>query len=177
MNLRHFEVGQLFETGKTHYNESTKFDFTDSGPILLLFFASPTRAEIEAIREGGIRIGFLEKDGIIFMLFKFQNTPWMDAPFSIALAQFKEPAEVEEGTGYGLQIFLVDADNGILKVMRLIGLGTEWSMRFREAMMRQKEADFDMRIYDAKIQNIYRSYSSKELAEMVLLKDWYRIRT
>lgn len=171
---RSFQVGELFEPGKTHYNESTKFDFTESGPILLLFFAGPTRSEVESIREGDIRIGFLEKDGIIFMLFKFQNLPWIDAPFSVHLAQAEEPVEVKEGTGYGLQIFLVDANTGILKVMRLIGLGTEWSRRFREVAMRQREVDFDARMYDTKIQNIYRSFSSKELAEMVLPKDLYR---
>lgn len=176
MNLRHFEVGKLFEPGKTHYKEAVKFEFTKAGPVLLLFFDAPTPKEIDSVAGGDLRIGFDEKNEIIFLLLKFEGMPWMDAPYSIHLSPPVDLAEVEEGTGYGLQIFLVDSSTGILKAMRIIGLGTEWSRRFKEAVERQRETAFDAGIYDAKIQNIYRSFTPKDLAETVPLKNWFRIR-
>lgn len=115
-------------------------------------------------------------DGIIFMLFKFEEIPWIDAPYSIHLSGNTEPVNIEEDKGYGLQIFLIDANTGILKVIRLIGMGNEWSRRFREAILKQKNTKFDPYEYNQKIEKIYRTYSSRKLAEMIPTKNWYRVR-
>ena len=185
MNFRHFEVDKPFEPGKTNYPEGVKFDFTEGGPVLLLFFAGPTEEEVEAVRGGAFRIGFLEggiiednrhKGVIIFLLFRFGDLPWMDAPFSIHLAQYKTPAEVEERLGYGLQVLLIDANTGILKVIRLVGLGAEWSRNFRQAMLEQETAGFDWRAYDAEIQRTYKMYRTRELVKMVEYRNWYKIQ-
>jgi hypothetical protein len=177
------KVGEPFEPGKTHYPECAKFDFTPSGPALFIFLVSPAPEEVEAIRSGPFRVGFFEsaiiEDGrhkgtIIFLLFKFGDLPWLDAPFSIHLAQCKTPAEIEEGLGYGLNIFLIDANTGILRVMRLVGLGTEWSRRFRQAMLEQDGAGFDPEAYDAEIRRMYRMYGTRDLVEMVEFKNWYK---
>ena len=183
MNLRHFEVGKLFEPGVTSYPEGVKFDFIEGGPVLLLFFAGPTEEEVEAVRGGGFKIGFLEsgiiednrhKGIIIFLLFRFGRLPWMDAPFSIHLAQRKTPAEVEDGLGYGLQVLLIDAATGVLKVIRLVGLGTEWSRNFRQAILEQEAAGFDWRAYDAEIQRTYKMYKTRDMVDMVEFKNWYK---
>lgn len=176
MKFRKFEVGKLFEEGITRYNEEAKFEFTQSGPALLIFFKTPTEKEIESIRADNIKIGFTEISEIIFMLYKFEGIPWIDAPYSIHLSGNIEPQKVEEGTGYGLQIFLIDADTGILKVMRLIGMGTEWSRRFREAILRQKNIPFDHEIYNLKIENIYKELSPKDIADTVPFKNCYRVK-
>lgn len=176
MNLRQYKVGKPFEEGINWYNEETRFDFDQSGPILLIFLENPTVKEIEAIRAGEVKIGFYEIDGIIFMLFKFEEIPWIDAPYSIHLSGNTEPVNIEEDKGYGLQIFLIDANTGILKVIRLIGMGNEWSRRFREAILKQKNTKFDPYEYNQKIEKIYRTYSSRKLAEMIPTKNGYRVR-
>lgn len=60
MNLRQYKVGKPFEEGINWYNEETRFDFDQSGPILLIFLENPTVKEIEAIRAGEVKIGFYE---------------------------------------------------------------------------------------------------------------------
>ncbi len=177
MNFRHFEVGKLFEEGITSYEEIAKFEFTESGPALFIFFKKPTENEIESIRTGDLKIGFTEINGIIFMLFKFAGIPWMDAPYTIHLSPPVEPQKVEEGTGYGLQIFLIDANTGILKTMRLIGMGTGWSRAFREAILRQKEMPFDLKLYETNINNTYKTFTPKDLADdTVPYQNWYRVK-
>lgn len=166
--MRHLEVGQLFEPGRTRYPETVKFDFTQGGPILLLFYASPTESEIQSCRSGNLKFGFVELNGIIFILYKFDGMPWSDAPYSVHLSAPFELAEIEGGMGFGLQIYLVDADTGILKVIRYVGLGHDFSERFKEAILKQKEQPFNQADYDRTIQRVYSQYSTKDLVSFML---------
>lgn len=172
MQLRHLEVGQLFEPGRTHYEEGVKFEFTQGGPILLIFFDRPTEKEVESIRSGKFIMKFYDTDNIIFMLFKFRSLNWIDAPYNIHLSPpFEFATELEqENLGFGLQIFLIDATTGILKVMRYVGLGHEFSIRLRDAILDQKSKPFDNGIYNFKINDVYKRYRPEDLAEFAR---WY----
>ena len=57
-----FKVGSLFQEGKTNHKEGVKFDFSQSGPILFLFFSNPTSQEVESVRKGKLEIGLYPKD-------------------------------------------------------------------------------------------------------------------
>lgn len=167
MQLRHLEVGQLFEPSVTHYNEGVKFDFTQGGPILLIFFEHPTAKEVESIRSGKFTMKFYDTDNIIFMFFKFGSLNWMDAPYTVHLSQpFGFSKELkQENIGFGLQIYLVDAATGILKVIRLIGLGHEFSSLLRDAILKQKETPFNRGVYMFKLNELCKRYSTNELVE------------
>jgi hypothetical protein len=168
--LRHLEVGQLFEPGRTHYDEGTKFEFTQGGPVLFIMFERPTEKEIEAVRAGKFIMKFYEHDNIVFMLFKFEGVPWIDAPYNINLSPLFEFEQMSETQGFGLQIYLVDAATGILKVIRYVGLGHEFSVRLREAMEKQKAIPFNLDTYNFKINDIYKRYRPEDLAEFAR---WY----
>lgn len=170
MQLRHLEVGQLFEPGRTHYDEGTKFEFTQGGPVLFIMFERPTEKEIEAVRAGKFIMKFYEHDNIIFMLFKFEGVPWIDTPYNINLSPPFEFEPMSKTQGFGLQIYLIDAATGILKVIRHIGLGHEFSIRLRDAILSQKSKPFDNGIYSFKINDIYKRYRPEDLAEFAR---WY----
>lgn len=157
-----FEVGQLFQ-GKTNFPEGVKFDFDQSGALLFLFFNKPSAKEIESVKSGKLEIGLYQKDEIIFILLKFQGMEWMDAPYSIHLSSPFEFAELQEGLGFGTTIFLVDATTGILKVMRYIGLSTEFSRKLKDAILKQKEMTFDKTLYNKRLNEIYGNYSTSDL--------------
>lgn len=163
--MRKLEVGQLFEEGKTKYNEGTRFDFQQSGPILYLFFSRPSERETEWIRAGKFELGFTEKDEIIFMLFKFGGMNYVDAPYSVHLSKEFTFDELQEGMGFGLNVNLIDASTGILKVIRYVGLSTDFSRRFMKAVERQRKIDFDKTKYFAAIQQIYGNYSTDDLVQ------------
>lgn len=168
MQLRHFEVGQLFEPGRTRYDEGIKFEFTQSGPILLIFFDRPTDKEVESIRVGKLEIGFYDTESSIFILAKFEGMKWIDAPYNVHLSkpfEFAKELEEQDNIGFGLQIFLVDTVTGILKVMRYVGLGHEFSIRLRDAILKQKEVPFDDGIYNFKLNEIYKRYSTDQFVD------------
>jgi len=168
--LRHLEVGQLFEPGRTHYDEGAKFEFTQGGPVLFIMFERPTEKEVEAVRVGKFIMKFYEHDNIIFMLFKFEGVPWIDTPYNINLSPPFEFEPMGETQGFGLQIYLIDAATGILKVIRYIGLGHEFSVRLRDAMEKQKVIPFNMGTYNFKVNDAYKRYTSDQFAEFA---KWY----
>lgn len=166
-NLQHLEVGKLFEPGQTRYSEEIKFEFTQGGPVLLIFFGNLKQKEIAAVRTGKLKFGFYECGNVIFTLAKFEGIPWMDAPYSIHLSppfKFAEELDTDERAGFGLQIYLVDADTGILQAIRLVGLDHNFSLKFREAILKQKAAPFSSDTYQFKINSAYEQYSSKDMA-------------
>ena len=172
--MNKFEVGKLFDEGKTRYNESTRFDFQQDGAVLILFFDRLTLQEIEWIKTGRFEIGFYEKDEIIFMLSRFGSMNYIDAPYSVHLSKPFTFDELREGMGFSLSIFLVDASNGILKAMRYVGLSTDFSRRLQKAIERQKTAEFDRNAYDAKLRQIYANYSTDDLVQKA--DAWCRIK-
>jgi len=44
--MRKYEVGKLLEEGVTCYQETVKFGFTQSGPVLLVFLAGPININV-----------------------------------------------------------------------------------------------------------------------------------
>lgn len=163
--MRSFEVGKLLEEGITRYNEGVKFDFQQSGPVLLLFFNRPTEKEVESIKKGKLEIGFYVKDEVIFMLFKFQSLEWMDAPYSVHLSNPFTFDDIEPGQGFGLTIFLVDASTGILRALRYSGLSTDFSFKLQDAILNQKNLPFDAVVYNQKFMSIYNNYSTSDLVQ------------
>jgi hypothetical protein len=165
MQFEKFEVGQPYKPGTTKYGEGTRFDFLQSGAILELYFSRPSIDEIEDIKAGRFEIGLCERGNIIFMLFRFGNWQWMDAPYTVHLPQpftFEDP---KPGTGYGLSIFLVDAATGILEGMRYVALSTDFSRKFRDAVERQKSKPFDHDAYNMELQQVYSNYSTEDLVK------------
>jgi hypothetical protein len=166
--LRHLEVGQLFEPGRTRYQETVKFEFTPGGPVLLIYFERPNQKEIAAIRSGKFKFGFYEHDigSVIFTLSKFEGLKWMDAPYSIHLSppfEFAPELDTDQNLGFALQIFLIDAATGILHVIRYVGLGHDFSVKFKEALQRQKAVNFNQAAYNLKIDDAYKRYSTDDL--------------
>jgi len=162
MSYGKLEVGKLFKEGKTKYPEGIRFDINDGGMDLIIYYRSPTSKEKEAIKKGSFKHGYMVHDNVILMFFKFGQQAWMDSPFSIHNAiNLTELPEVGDGDGYGLLIYLVDANTGILKAMRMIGLDTTFSRALRSDVLKQRDMP-----YDGFDQNLGRLYQ-KQTDELV----------
>ena len=171
--MQKYEAGKLFKPGKTHYQEGIKFDFNQSGGALYIMYDRPTPKEIEEIRRGKLQLGILEKSDIIFLLFKFGSLPWMDAPYSCHLSEPYVFDKVEEGTGYGMTVFLIDASTGILKVIRQIGWPSKMSRLFTDYVIEQQSKPFDNMMYFRTVDSVYNNYSTND---MVRMAETFKIR-
>lgn len=169
-----YEVGKLYKDNVTRYAEGTKFDFTQSGAVLELYFERPSNKEIEDVKSGKFELGFYEKEDILFMLFKFGTGSYLDTPYSVHLSQPFQFMDLDPGFGFGLSIFLIDASTGILKAIRYVGLSNDFSQRFKKAVERQKRSSFDVTLYDQKVQSVYTNYSTKDL--VLRAEAWCKIK-
>ena len=164
--MRKFEVGKIFEEGKTQYQEGCKFDFDNSGGVLYIFFNNPTSEEITSIKSGQMKAGFFCKENIIFMLWKFENMEWMDTPFSVHLSKGLVLEKIEPNMGYGITIFLINAGNGILEALRFISVSEKFSKEFYATVQKQRIDIFDISRFDRTLSQIYQTYSTKEMAKL-----------
>ncbi|MCG8541815.1 MAG: hypothetical protein MJA82_18030 [Clostridia bacterium] len=161
-----YEVGERISHLKNR-EEGMKFDMSDSGCDLVICFKRPTLKEIESIKTGSIQFGMFSKSGIIFILCKFENISWMDAPFHVALTKnLSNLQEIGEGKGYGCHITFADSATGEIKALRYVGLYTDFSRKLNKAAKAQMlENNFDMTEYMKKLNTIMRSYTIKDMVK------------
>jgi hypothetical protein len=169
INFKVLEVGKRIEEGIEHYQEGCKFDFSDSGGLLLLFYNSPTEKEIIDITKSNAKIGICEKEGVLFLLWKFGSQPWLDTPYSIHLSQKFEFQPIEDSMGYSIHIILVDAQTGIVKGMRLIAMPNKLSKNFKRIIIEQDGLSFDKNDYDKRLNMVYGNYSTGDLIKFAEL--------
>lgn len=60
--MEKLEVGKLFKEGITRYPEGVKFDITDGGCDLLIYFSDPSEKEKEAITKVILNMDILKKE-------------------------------------------------------------------------------------------------------------------
>lgn len=162
--LNKFEVGKLFNEGVTKYKEGVLFDIDDNGCNLIIRFNAPSNNEIQAIKQSKIKIGYYTEGEAIFMLFKFEGINWIDAPYSVKLSKnLTKIEEINDGQGLAINIYLVDANTGILKSMRLVGLPTGFSRKLKLAIEKQMSMSFEN--YNQTVNTIYRKYTTKKLVD------------
>lgn len=163
MSYGKLEVGKLFQEGKTRYQEGVRFDINDGGMDLIICYGSPTSKEKEAIKKESMKYGYLVQNNVILMFFKFGREDWMDSSFSVHSAiHLSELPEIRDEEGFGLHVYLIDANTGILKAMRLIGLDTTFSRMLKNDIIKQKELPVDG--FDRNLNNLYR-YQTDELVK------------
>ena len=168
--MRPIAVGQRLFPDRHNYPEGVLFEYTQTGPILIISFRDPKPAEVQAAKIGKLEMALYESGPVLFVLVKIKGIGgWMDAPFSVRIYDKKgitfdwsEP--IDEGHGLALHIVLVDVATGIVRAQRLIGTSTAFARGLRAAIMRQYEAPFSVAEYSAAIDGVYRRFSSDDMA-------------
>lgn len=162
--MQSLEVGKPYKEGVSRIPEGIVFDFNDSNGFLRISFYAPTKEEIEEVKKGEIELGILQKEGIIFLFFRFGKLDWMDTPYNVALSQPCELQELTEETkGYAVQVVLIDGMAGIIQALKLIELPHEMSLRFKLMVEYQKENP--VKEYDENLNIIFSRFSTDELLQ------------
>lgn len=179
MSMKGFDftsVGDTLQLFKLLGQEGVFFEMREKSPELVLCFYDPTDKEIQEIKKGQIKMGYFVYGSVIFIVVKFGEMPWMDAPFSIrkydGYPGFMPCAQTEvllrlndnNNMGAAITIKLVDIKSGVVKVIRVIGASNRFSRGFYKEVNRQYELPYSEMEYNLRIKNIYSRFSSKDLA-------------
>ena len=148
-----YEVGVNYFEAIGH-QEGVFFDITDSGIILRIYFCGVTAHEAGQFRsEKPFEMRLAGLRDIIFLLFKFGELNWMDAPYNVHLSLNLTKLELpSDGLGLAMTVQL--------------SLSTEMSRKLIKMVGEQKRKPFNVKEYFNDINSIYAAYPAKKLARM-----------
>jgi hypothetical protein len=165
------EVGKLYNPTRRSWPELVHYDYREAGHELAIFWNAPSRREIQAVSKEPIEFGLLIEPPALFFHSQFSlmgapistaNSPyqwWLNRPEDRRLPN-PEPTEDERIL---LSIVLIDAETGILKVIRAVSLSPEFSALLHQAIREQAAAPFvGAEAYGAHLQQVYARYPTPE---------------
>lgn len=160
------EVGMRIPEFKRH-NEETIFDIADDGATMYVFFNNPSASEIEQFKSGkNFEIRFNLMYDVIMITTKIGNLNWMDAPYTPHLSKHLTKFTIpNEGEGLALTLILVDANNGEIKSIRLLGLSEKFTRSLLGVVMDLRMKEFDRNLYDKNLQKVF-NYTTKQIVGM-----------
>lgn len=161
-----YKVGEIYP-GYQQRPEGTLFDLRDDGAIFIVLFNKPTNDEVKQFQsDSNFEIRFTEIYNEIVLTTKIGNLNWMDVFYnphlSLNLTKLQEP---QDGQGLGLTLMLLDARDGKIMAMRLLGLSENFTHKFFKSVRDLKEKSFNKEIHERNLINIQK-YTSKELTKM-----------
>jgi hypothetical protein len=162
------EVGQLYHPGRTTWPEAVTYQYRQDHHELLLFWPDPSAHEVEQVRSGAASFGVYWESPALFLVVQLGGMSPMDAVYSwhlVATAERTLPAHLQPETTIALPVILIDAETGIVRVIRLLSLATPTATQLNEAIHAQAKLPWDERAYDAAIGRVYAQGSSRWLAE------------
>ena len=146
--------------------EGTIFDIRYPSIELVYNIERPTKTEVAQFVNGSLfEIRAVELNKLIIITSKVGTMPWCDAPYNPNFGDCRlDPVETKT-QGYGLTLLLTDSPAGTLKHMRLIGLGNDFSRKFRKLVLENKELLMSESEYDRRLQEIFAKYTTDQIVE------------
>lgn len=167
--MRAIAVGQLYEPGVTHYEETPEYNFVGGLHRLLIPIRHPRNAEIKGVKSGVAEFAFTVMGPALAFLYRFgegkAGLPWGDAFYTWhkVPAEQQIPAAVLTGQQRViLQVILIAADTGIVKAARAVTLSPEFSQLLHEAIRAQAAAPFPTD-YDRQTRALLNRYTTEQL--------------
>lgn len=149
-----------------------RIEYDNNGFVMIASMCGITDSEkLDFETDSKFEIRFTVLAGVCFFSFRFGSMPWSDCPFHPAIYRDKRcfPTFADD-EGFSLPVLLFDSATGELVYFRLIGLGHEFSIALSEWATTANEEDMSREKYNHVINEVYKSYSSAEIASMADVK-------
>ena len=174
--MTRFEVGKPFLPA-LGLGEGVRFEIGASGATLIYGFSNPTSDEVRATKSGqAFEIRFVTIDGIIWILSKCGNLEWTDAPYNPRLSTgIPGPESITDGGGLGLTLMMLDSGDAVVKSVRLIGLGTEFSRQLLAEAYRCRQQAMTIAQSALSINKAMQAYTTSQLVQMAPPLARYRL--
>lgn len=171
------EVGKPYLRGRNGFPEGIEFGWRGSHdrPELRFFWPELTGEEIAAFNTAHIELAIYFESPVLLLLYRIDGaTDWSDlayTPHSSPQDMLDFP-EAEECQGLGLRLVLTDADTGIVRVLRDLGLSAEFSRVLLTLMQQQAEELYDPVEFNQTLDEIYSRYPEPdEIVEKALIRE------
>jgi hypothetical protein len=160
-------VGQPYSSEICEWPEGCHYNVDEYGHWLHYFHENPTRAEIDSIQRGPAKFGLFVHEPVIFLLHKFGQMNWHDAPYSLWLVsrEHRRIPELTEGEHAFLRVVLVDTATGIVAALRALTFSVEFTSRLHKEILRQSESPWSSSRHDAVIESVYSRFTTQDLVE------------
>ncbi|MCX4099136.1 hypothetical protein [Nocardia sp. alder85J] len=169
--MRSVAVGQLYDPHRRHWAPVPIVRITHAGIHLALMIASPTDAEVEAVRSGVPRFAWIDAENVALLAWSFDpGIPWNDAPYSPHLEQAGDVPGIGTSARHPavVTVVLVDADTGLVRAVRHTTWPCEFTAVVAESVTRMAAAAPDMNAMDSAMAELYIAYP--DTAELVAMK-------
>lgn len=147
-------------------SEAGEFLIYDAGLELRLFFKNPSSSEVKDIKNGVASFALSYHLDILFLSYRFGTAPWSEAAFSYWLVPEDRRTQLENLFGkqrYLLQVVLVDADTGLIKVLRAITLTPTMSHELRRLYLEQQDSEpVDQAVYLERCNQVYQIFPKSD---------------
>ena len=161
-----YTVGELFGID-FHGQELVTYNYSQGGHLLTVAMPNMTEREEQELRSGTAQFALTVKNGIIFLLSKFGEMPWMDAPFQWWLnppASRMMPPSLSPSDRILMSITAVDSVTNCIRVLRAVTPSQEFSRALIEAVRRQARSSWEGAAkHDRQIAKIYRRLTTRDL--------------
>lgn len=151
--------------------EGMYFTFNQSGAYAIANYTEPTNEEIAAFTAGNkVKIGLFREEGLLFILLKFGEMQWVDAPYNPAFEKLPPIPSFPDGSGIPLTCLMTSALYGtIVAGPRLVVLPTKLSREFCKAVQELVAAPVTGALYDLKLAGIQRMYSTEDMVRDAII--------
>jgi hypothetical protein len=159
------QVGDVYSPDHARYDEGARYAYTGGAHELVLFWNSPTAAEVDGFRIQPMEVALFTHGPAAFLLYKIKNVcEWSDVAFNIHLipeAQRELPNETS-GDRARFRMILVDADDGVIRAKRIVSLDKVMTQAIKHTMVEQSKTEFNRFIYDSAVQEVYGRYADSD---------------
>jgi len=167
--MHKYAVGELY-TERTHWPELAQYNYRGGEHELVLFLNQPTSKEIRSISKERAEFALFVERQLIILLYRFgTGLDWSDAPYSIHLVPREQriaPPDTSENNWTFLHIILVDASNGIIRVLRVVSMPPDFTQALHRAIQEQSKTSFTRAGYNGELESLFARYPSADLAQM-----------
>lgn len=163
-----YRVGELYSPNRTKWDEFVEYNYRSKAHELRLFYKDPSPAEVAGIQAGKLEFALYPYRDAIFFCWR-ANGVWSDSASTIHLVSPEErilPDDVGNADERGLlTIFLINASNGILEVIRVVSFSPAFTRALHAAIWKQSQMPFPgTEAYMAQVQKTYAQFTSEQIA-------------
>lgn len=163
-------VGQPYNPKRSIWPEGAQYNYRAGLHELVLFYRQPRAREVRDISKGIAQFALYADGDQIILLYRFGIEAWSEAPYSwhrVSAEEQELPGlDFPPDMGASLTIILVDASTGIIRAMRLIGLGRDFTLALHHAIRDQAALPYNREQYEANLARLQSRYTERNLAEL-----------